>query len=390
MDIPYEEELTIKKGHLDEALGEYARYLGILHPAPHPEAYRNKMELAFGDEGKDVCLALGMRKKRSMYEVATPTNCILICQDFKKLITHVLKFFRATDEKFFHRKLHTGTLRHLTLRRGEFTGEILLMLSTTSTLQTSLTPLVTSLLALPLEGKIVGILHAKNDGVADAVKNENITLLHGRDYYNEKICGLSFKVSMFSFFQTNSRGAEVLYDVVRKFAGALPKSAASEARALSRPHELFEKSSAKTDIGLDLYCGTGTIAQIVSPSFKKVIGVEIIEDAILAARENAELNNIQNCEFHACDVAEILNSTEGADVIIVDPPRNGLHPKALEKLAALPAERLIYVACKPKSFARDLPTLLAAGYTLQKIEAVDMFPRTPHVEAVALLRRVDT
>jgi len=368
LDIPYEEELKIKRELLESDLGEYASLLGEFHPAPITAAYRNKMELAFGDEGKDGCLALGMRKKRSMYEVATPTDCILICDDFKKIINYVLAFFRATQETFFHRKLHTGTLRHLTLRRGEFTGEILLMLSTTSTLKTPLKPFIEGLIALPIEGKIVGILHAANDGVADAVKNENITLLHGRDHYYENICNLKFKVSMFSFFQTNSRGAEVLYDVIKKFTGE------------------------GADAALDLYCGTGTISQVIASHYKKVVGVELIDEAILAARENAQLNNINNCEFFTGDVNDKVEAItpQGSYTIIVDPPRDGLHPKALEKISALSAERLIYVACKPKSMTRDLPILLQSGYTLEKIEAVDMFPRTPHVEAIAVLRRADT
>ncbi|MCL2224211.1 MAG: 23S rRNA (uracil(1939)-C(5))-methyltransferase RlmD [Defluviitaleaceae bacterium] len=381
LDISYEEELAIKKQTLTETLGEYASFFEHLHPAPQVEGYRNKMEFAFGDEGKDGGLALGIRKKRSFYEVATPTNCVLIHDDFKKIVTHVINFFRENGETFFHRKRHTGSLRHLVLRRGEFTGEIIVLLSATSNLQTPLDLFAKSLLELPLNGEIVGILHAQNDGVADAVKNENITLLHGRDYYHEKICNLQFKVSAFSFFQTNSRGAEILYEVVRKFAGALPKTMPTQ----NSPQ-----------CALDMYCGTGTIAQIISPAFDKVIGVELIEEAIAAAKENATANGITNCEFHAGDAFATLEALTsqalkfegegGLDVIILDPPRDGLHPKALAKIAALSAPQIIYVACKPKSLVRDLPALIGAGYKLAKIEAVDMFPRTPHMEAVALLR----
>jgi len=371
LDIPYEDELALKKNALIECLGTHGHLVETLHPSPRLEGYRNKMEFAFGDDGKDGQLALGIRKKRSFYEVATPLNCVLISEDFKRIVNFTLDFFRssANSEMFFHRKRHTGSLRHLVLRRGEFTGEILVLLSAASTLKASLSEFVEGLLALPLDGKIVGILHAQNDGVADAVKNENITLLHGCDYYNEEICGLKFKVSMFSFFQTNSRGAEVLYKIVQNFAGT-GKSA------------------------LDLYCGTGTIAQIISPNFEQVMGVEIVEEAIQAAEENAFFNNISNCKFHAGDAlfvldAELSFSTESAaaDVIVVDPPRDGLHPKALEKIAAFAktsAPNIVYVACKPKSLARDMPVLIEAGYTPVKIEAVDMFPRTPHMECVCL------
>jgi tRNA/tmRNA/rRNA uracil-C5-methylase (TrmA/RlmC/RlmD family) len=224
----------------------------------------------------------------------------------------------------------------------------------------------------------VGILHAANDGVADAVKNENITLLHGRDYYNERLCGLKFRVSMFSFFQTNSRGAEVLYGIVKGFSELCPE-----------PYSLFEKSEAKTlTCALDLYCGTGTIAQIVSPLFERVIGVEIVEDAILAAKENAAQNGITNCEFHAADTLHFLSSNIQPltpNLCLLDPPRDGLHPKALPLIAALGAPAIIYVACKPKSLARDLPILAQNGYFPTKIEAADLFPRTPHLEAVCLL-----
>ncbi|MDR0272430.1 MAG: 23S rRNA (uracil-5-)-methyltransferase RumA, partial [Clostridiales bacterium] len=261
MDISYEEELALKKFFLKECLGEYFEFFKILYPAPRIEAYRNKMEFAFGDEGRDGALALGIRKKRSFYEVATPLDCVLIHDDFKIIVKYVLEFFRENGETFFHRKRHTGSLRHLVLRRGENTGEILVLLSSASTLKASLESFVDGLLALPLGGKIVGILHSQNDGVADAVKNENIRVLFGRDYYNEEICGLKFKISAFSFFQTNTSAAEVLYKIVRDCASS--------------------NSAGKDETALDLYCGTGTVAQIISKNFKKIVGVDIVEEAIL-------------------------------------------------------------------------------------------------------------
>ena len=364
LDMPCNEEIAMKEASLGEM---FAPFLGgatvSVLPAPRQEGYRNKMELAFGDEGRDGKMALGMRKKRSFYEVATPLDCVLICDDFKKIIACVLEYFRETGEAVFHRKRHTGALRHLVLRRGEFTGEILLNLSHASCLEAPLAPLVQRLLALPLDGQIVGILHAINDGVADAVKNENIGILHGRDYYNEEICGLKFRVSAFSFFQTNSAGAEKLYSLVCEYAG-------------------------QGRLAYDLYCGTGTIAQVLSPNFEKIIGIEIVADAITAAKENVRLNNIENCYFHAGDAIELLSSPpEMPDVAVVDPPRDGLHQKALTKLIELSPPKIVYVACKPASLARDLTALTEAGYVLEKLQGMDMFPRTVHVEAIALLRR---
>lgn len=369
LDISYEQELSVKKKSLMDSLGGYGQFFKGLHPAPAASGYRNKMELAFGDEGKDGRLALGMRKQRSFYEVATPENCVLIHDDFKRVIMYVLEYFRESGlDSFYHRKRHVGALRHLVLRRGHFTSEILLNLVTTSALAAPLAPLVQGLCELALDGKIVGFLHSINDGVADVVKNENINLLYGRDYYNEKICGLKFKVSAFSFFQTNSAGAEKLYELVQNYAAPAPGN-----------------------IAYDLYCGTGTIAQILSPAFEKVLGIELIEDAIKAAKDNAALNGITNCSFYVGDVLDVIRQHPATpDVIVVDPPRDGLHPKALPHIVALNAPRLVYVACKPTSLTRDLALLTAAGYTVEKIEGMDMFPRTPHVEAIMLLCRTDT
>ncbi|MCL2188832.1 MAG: 23S rRNA (uracil(1939)-C(5))-methyltransferase RlmD [Defluviitaleaceae bacterium] len=371
-EISYEEELRLKEADLRETLGEYGAQLEGLRPSPVVEGYRNKFELAFGDDGgkgETRKLALGMRKKRSFYEVATTENCVLMPDDFKKIAAYTMQFFRESGEAVYHRKAHTGVLRHLLLRRGHFTGEILVLLSTTSALEANLAPFVQGLRDLPLRGVIVGILHAKNDGVADAIKNECVTTLWGRDFYREKLLGLTFHVSAFSFFQTNSVGAEVLYEIVREMASG---------------------DGQLCNLAFDLYCGTGTIAQIISPLFEKVMGIELIPEAIEAAQKNAQLNGIENCIFHAHDITKIATQKKtplsGApNVIIVDPPRDGLSPRALAKVAELAPAHIIYVACKPASLVRDLPTLVNAGYTPVRFTAADLFPRTPHIEAICLL-----
>ena len=424
LDIPYQEELAQKESALCETLGPHGPLLEGIIQAPSTIGYRNKMEFAFGDECKDGQLALGIRKRRSFYEVATLENCVLIPDDFKRIALCVQEYFRKAGEAFFHRKRHIGSLRHLVLRRGEFTGEILVNLSTTSGLQAELAPLISQLLGLQLDGKIVGILHSVNDGVADTVKDENVRVLHGRDYFHERICGLEFTVSAFSFFQTNSSGAEVLYGVVRDMAA---NTSIANPTGLA-PHSHTPHVEGHGTLAYDLYCGTGTIAQILSPSFKKVIGIELNPEAIKAAKENAKLNNISNCEFYTADVLAALSKDDGQcvgvfstahaepdthaavnadsgqvpaahapahrillggvpDVIVVDPPRDGLHPKALAKLIELAPSRLVYVACKPVSLARDIAVLTAAGYKPVRAVGVDMFPRTPHVECVMLLER---
>ena len=360
LDIPYARELAKKEASLGETLGDYAPLLGEVLPSPVMEGYRNKMELAFGDNGPERLLALGIRKKRSFYEVATTEQCVLMHDDFKKIAAFAMDFFRKSGDTFFHRKRHTGSLRHLVLRRGFFTGEVLVMLSAASTLAVHLADFPAGLLALPLEGNIVGVLHAVNDGVADAVKNENVTTLWGRDYYREKLCGLTFHVSQFSFFQTNTAGAQVLYDAAKK--------------------QLMPGKMA-----YDLYCGTGTIAQLIAPMYNKVVGIELNPDAIAAAKENAALNGISNCVFHTADITKQaaqennLLSGETPDLIIVDPPRDGLAPKVIPAITALAPQCIIYIACKPASLARDIPLLVAQGYRPEAITGVDLFPRTPHV-----------
>ncbi|MCL2500330.1 MAG: 23S rRNA (uracil(1939)-C(5))-methyltransferase RlmD [Defluviitaleaceae bacterium] len=371
-DTPYPRELAEKETTLRETLGDYGHLLEGIRPSPEITGYRNKMELAFGDDG-GTTLTLGIRKKRSLYEVATTQDCILMPDDFKKIAAFALDFFRESGETFFHRKKHTGTLRHLVLRRGHFTGEILVMLSAASGLNADLQAFTQGLRGLYIKGSIVGILLATNDGVADAVKNENQRILWGRNFYREKLCGLMFYVSAFSFFQTNSTGAEILYGIVRDLAGG-------------------------GKLAYDLYCGTGTIAQIISPQFDKVIGIEFIPEAIAAAQTNVKLNGISNCEFLTRDISRITGQKNGLhldgdgkiDAIVVDPPRDGLAPKALTHIAELAPTRLVYIACKPASLARDLPQLAALGFTAERIIGFDLFPRTPHVEVVALLRRTDT
>ena len=224
------------------------------------------------------------------------------------------------------------------------------------------------LLALPLEGKIVGILHTSNDSLSDAVIPEKVLVLYGQDYIYEEILGLKFKISPFSFFQTNSKGAEVLYETARSYVG-----------------------ETKDKVIFDLYSGTGTIAQMLAPVAKKVIGVEIIEEAVEAAKENAALNGLSNCEFIAGDVLKVLDEIEEKpDIIVLDPPRDGCNPKALDKIIAYGVEEMVYISCKPTSLVRDLEVLKHRGYEVKRACAVDQFVGTLHVECVTLLQRKNT
>jgi 23S rRNA (uracil-5-)-methyltransferase RumA len=264
---------------------------------------------------------------------------------------------------------HTGYLRHLLLRRSVTSGELLIALVTTSQADPDLSELKELLLALPLQGKIAGILHIINDSLADLVQSDETRVLYGQDYFYETVLGLKFRVSVFSFFQTNTKGAERLYETARSYIG-----------------------DTKGMTVFDLYSGTGTIAQIMAGVAKKVIGVEIVEEAVESARINAQLNGLENCEFIAGDVLKCLDEIEEKpDYIILDPPRDGINPKALRKIMAYGVPHMVYISCKPTSLARDLQILAEGGYRLEKAKCVDMFPHTVHVETVVLLsdKKVD-
>ena len=201
--------------------------------------------------------------------------------------------------------------------------------------------------------------------MADVVKCEKVHTLFGKNYFYEELLGLRFRITPFSFFQTNSAGAEVLYRTARDFVGAI------------KGQRVF-----------DLYSGTGTIAQILAPVAEEVIGVEIVEEAVEAARQNAAENGLSNCKFLAGDVLKVLDTIEEKpDMIVLDPPRDGIHPKAMEKILKYGVERMVYISCKPTSLARDLEICLAGGYQVERVMCVDMFPGTANVETVALLSK---
>lgn len=365
--LPYEEQLKLKatqvKALLDPVAGDY-EFLGV-KGSPKAAEYRNKMEFSFGDEVKGGELMLGLHKRGSFYDIVDVSNCSLVHPDFRKILVCVRDYCREQAYPYYHKMSHVGYLRHLVVRRAEKTGEILLNLVTTSQMEVSMEPLKERLLALNLEGSFAGILHSINDGLADVVRSEETKILYGKEYFYEEILGLRFKISTYSFFQTNSLGAEVLYSQAREFIG-----------------------EGNRKVVFDLYSGTGTIAQLMAPAAEKVIGVEIIEEAVEAAKENAASNGLNNCEFIAGDVLKVLDTIEEKpEYIILDPPRDGIHPKALQKIIAYGVERMVYISCKPTSLARDLEALTAGGYKVEKVVCVDMFPQTANVETVCLLRR---
>lgn len=427
LSFPYEESLSVKEGQVRRLLApvlaaqERTCRFEKIKGSPAVFGYRNKMEFTFGDEVKDGPLALGMHRRGSFYDIVSVTDCQIVDEDYRKILRLVRDYFDALKEQgtvipFYHRLRHTGYLRHLVVRKAKATGEILAALVTTTQWpgektvagvfgqetvpgqemsggqdtcadeREILCGLRERLLALPLAGKIVGILHVKNDSPADVVQSDETELLYGRDYFYEELLGLKFRVSLFSFFQTNSLGAELLYQTARNYIsdGMMPKEAAGER---SRETE-GETGLAQGKIVYDLYSGTGTIAQMLAPVAKKVIGVEIVEEAVLAARENAALNGLHNCTFLAGDVLKVLDEIEEKpDMIVLDPPRDGVHPKALQKIISYGVEYILYISCKASSLARDLAVFIERGYEALRCVPIDQFPWTTGVEVIILLSK---
>ncbi len=423
LSFPYEESLKIKEGQVRRLLApvlekqEGECLFEAAKGSPAIFGYRNKMEFTFGDEVKDGPLSLGMHKRGSFYDIVSVTDCQIVEEDYRKILRCARDYFEELQEQgldvsFYHRLRHTGYLRHLVVRRASKTGEILAALVTTSQVpgrretggieKEILEGLQERLRALPLDGEIVGILHVRNDSAADVVQSDKTTVLYGRDYFYEELLGLRFKISLFSFFQTNSLGAELLYSTAREYISdyvLTSKKTADEAAEQMTSEALkgmSDETAEETTSGCtgrkivyDLYSGTGTIAQLMAPVAKKVIGVEIVEEAVEAAWKNAELNDLHNCEFIAGDVLKVLDGiAEKPDVIILDPPRDGVHPKALTKIIDYGVEHILYISCKASSLARDLEIFLARGYRAERCVAIDQFPWTAGVESIVLLSKL--
>lgn len=383
-NLSYEEQLALKKKQVRDMLLPVLKEGGVdfdavfegIRQSPGQFEYRNKMEFSFGDTQKDGPLALGMHKRGSFYDIVNVENCRIVDEDYRRILVCVRDFFAEKKISFYHKLSHEGYLRHLLVRKAAKTGEILIGLVTSS--QTEgfdetrlLEEMKERTLEIPFNGKIAGILHIKNDSLADVIADYGTDILYGQDFFYEELLGMKFKITPFSFFQTNSLGAEVLYQTAREFVG-----------------DAIGTSGQNKSTVFDLYSGTGTIAQMLAPAAGRVIGVEIVEEAVRAAEENARLNGLSNCEFIADDVLKALDTMKDQpDFIVLDPPRDGVHPKALGKIASYGVERMVYISCKPTSLARDLEEFQKYGYRVEHVCCVDMFPGTVHVETCVLLGR---
>ncbi len=432
---------------VSEVSGSNFTWEGILG-SPEQFRYRNKMEFTFGDEEKDGPLTLGLHRQYSSHDILSIDSCAIVSPAWNEILKYTQEFYRKLGVPHYNKRTHTGVLRNLVIRQSATDGSILVNLVTTThhsidentrnipwnekrsetVDELQLPQYVAGLLSigepkpvgldaytshgyekiktrkkivrdnkgrlrrvngsfednvgngefesLDYYNKVVGVLYTECDTLADAIIPDSVTLLYGEDFLMEEVLGLKFKISPFSFFQTNTKGSEVLYSKAREYAlECLANDEVSETK--------------KVGVIYDLYSGTGTIAQLMAPVAEKVYGIEIIEEAVEAARENAKLNGLSNCEFIAGDVLKKLDEVEEKpDLIILDPPRDGVNPKALQKILSYGVEHMVYISCKPTSLARDLEIFKANGYEPVKGCCVDMFPNTQHVETCCLLERL--
>lgn len=350
-----------------------------------PEAwhYRNKMEYSFSAIGHNLStneeydgFAFGFKRRGTWWKVENlDKDSGLFDAEFENKLKDIRQFCEASGLPAWHPPKKEGFFRYLVVRKSYLTNQFLIKLVTSSDGMESFkfdnfTTLINDLFG----DRIAGLLHTVNDDIGDNAQSRlgHETILHGENTLKEDLLGMTFEISMQSFFQTNPKCAELLYSKTIDY--------------------VFEENNIDDSVVMDLFCGTGTIGQLIaSKTNSKVIGVDIVEDAIKNAKENAKTNNIDNVEFYALDVNKfLLEYPEYQDkigTIVIDPPRAGISKKALKRVVELNANRIVYVSCNPSTQARDMEILFEAGYQLKKLSLVDQFPHTAHIEAVALFTK---
>lgn len=371
-DLIYSEQLRQKQKYLAEVFKnqfpESARYLEIesILPSPDQYFYRNKMEFSFGQSGSRIFLGLRektrSRRRHSRRLVVPLEICHLSSPLTARIFSAISKLASESGLPVFDSESKTGFFRHLVIREGKKTGQLMLLLVTTSQA------------ALPVEEFRAGILEAipnltsfwwvENDRIADVVAYEKIHLIHGQEAIEEELLDLRFKIYPGSFFQTNPLAAELVYARLQE-----------EARRL------------RTQSALGLYCGSGAIEICLSKAAFEVVGIDWETANIKTANENLAINNIKNVRFSESSVEEALPEIgRGSfDLLVVDPPRAGLSPRSLKQIVGLRIPGLIYVSCNPVTLARDLKVLVDSGYKITLLTPVDFFPHTAHLEIIAHL-----
>jgi 23S rRNA (uracil1939-C5)-methyltransferase len=363
--LPYEHQLEIKQAQVDDALRRIGRLDGFelepIVPAIEPWRYRNKLEYSFGT-GPDRRLVCGFHAPGHWEEIVELTDCLLASEGGNAARERVVQWCRASGLTAFDRRTRQGFLRNLVVRESRRGGELQVRL-VTSPGELDRDALIAA--AAP----VGGLLWTQTDSVAETTQAGETELLAGSDRLEEEIGGMRFRVASGAFFQTNTEMAERLYELAIDYA-----------------------QPSGTDRIYDLYCGIGTIGLLMAPRAAAVWGLELVEEAIADAIANARLNEVDNARFYAGDVRlamrELVREAGRPDTVVIDPPRSGLSQKVVRRIIEAGPSRIVYVSCNPTTLAPNAAQLVEAGYALRRVRPVDMFPQTPHIEAVALLERL--
>ena len=362
--LPYERQLEAKQAQVEDALRRIGRLEGFelepILPAVATWRYRNKLEYSFGT-GPGGRLVCGFHAAGRWEEIVEVSDCLLASAPANAARERVVQWCRAHGLTAYDRRTQDGLLRNLVVREGRRTGELQVRLVTAPG-ELARAGLIEAV------GSVEGVLWTQTDSVAETTQAGQTELLAGSDRLDEEIGGMRLRISSSAFFQTNTEMAERLYQLAIDYA-----------------------QPAGTDRVYDLYCGIGTIGLLMAPRAAEVWGLELIEDAIADAVDNARLNEIDNARFFAGDVRLALRELAGRagspDVVVVDPPRAGLSQKVVRRIVDASPRRIVYVSCNPTTLAPNAAQLSEAGYRLTRVRPVDMFPQTPHIECVALLER---
>ena len=369
--IRYEAELQIKTQRVRDALerigGLQDFQMEPILAAPDRCRYRNKCQLPIG-LSKDGTLQLGFYAVNS-HRIVNTESCLLQPEAFDRAAAAFRRWYAVSGESVYDEASHSGVLRHLYMRRGEMSGEMMVCVVANGAALHEEALLVEMLReAVP---EITGVLLNINREKTNVVLGKTCRTLWGKDTITDTLCGLAFEIAPHAFYQVNRTQAERLYGKAAEYAGL---------------------TGAETL--LDLYCGTGTIGLSMAKNAKKLIGAEIVPAAVENARRNAERNAIQNAEFLCADAAEaariLFERGEKPDVIVIDPPRKGCDSALIATIAAMRPKRVVYVSCDPATLARDLKLFGESGYKTETVTPADMFPGTAHVETVVLLSKLNT
>ena len=359
-NLTYQKQLSFKQVKVIKLLGKY-HHVNEIIGMENPYHYRNKVQAAFGERKGEIISGV---YQSSTHNIVPVDSCLIEDQKADEIIVTIRKLLKSFKLRAFNDVTMKGFLRHVLIKRGFSSGEIMVVL-------------VTAIMDFPKESQFINALLSRYPEITTIVQNVNnkftslilgkdSRVLYGKGYIEENLCGFRFRISPKAFYQINPLQTEILYNKAIDFA------------------ELTGSEKV-----LDAYCGTGTIGIIASAKAGKVVGVELNTDAVGDALINAELNGIKNIEFFEDDAGKFMvkkaQDGESFDVVIMDPPRAGASLEFLRSLVELAPKRIVYISCNPETMARDLSFLTRKGYKAAKIQPVDMFPHTEHVEVICLL-----